>query len=133
MGDGGRLRHRQDQRRLLGRAATTLALKAVKAATGVHPNYLLNVDFAGFRGIVNSLGGVYVNVDQYYYNPPATAPYSGWSEIDIKPGYQQLNGADALAFSRYRHTDDDFHRQARQQTVPARLRERGRPNRFNGV
>ncbi len=92
-----------------------LSLKAVKAVTGVHPNYLLNVDFSGFRDIVNALGGVYINVDQHYYNPPTIAPSSGYSEIDIKPGYQLLAGADALAFSRYRHTDDDFHREARQQ------------------
>ena len=109
-----------------------LALKVVKQAVGVRPNYLLNVDFAGFRGIVNSLGGVYVNVDQYYYNPPATAPYSGWSEIDIKPGYQQLKGREALAFSRYRHTDDDFHRQARQQLFLRAFESRA-ANRFNGV
>ena len=109
-----------------------LALKAVKQYTGVHPNYLINIDFSGFRGIVDSLGGVYVNVDQYYYNPPATAPYSGWSEIDIQPGYQQLKGRDALAFSRYRHTDDDFHREARQQLFLRAFESRA-ANRFNGV
>jgi LCP family protein required for cell wall assembly len=109
-----------------------LALTAVKAATGVHPNYLLNVDFSGFRDIVNSLGGVYIQVDQYYYNPPSVSPYSGFSEIDIKPGYQQLSGRDALAFSRYRHTDEDFHRQARQQQFLRAFESRA-STRFNGV
>ncbi len=73
-----------------------------------------------------------MHVDQYYYNPPATAPYSGFSEIDIKPGYQQLHGRDALAFSRYRHTDEDFHREARQQTF-LRAFETRASTRFNGV
>ena len=92
------------------------SLETVEAVTGVKPNYLLNVDFTGFQRLVDTLGGIYVNVDQYYYNPPAQSQYTGFSAIDVKPGYQRLNGADALAFSRYRHTDDDFHRQARQQT-----------------
>jgi len=93
-----------------------LSLATVEAATGVRPNYLVNVDFTGFRRLVDTLGGVYVNVDQHYYNPPAQEAYSGFSAIDLAPGYQRLDGTQALAFSRYRHTDDDFHRQARQQT-----------------
>ena len=92
------------------------SLETVEAVTGVKPNYLLNIDFTGFQRLVDTLGGIYVNVDQYYYNPPAQSQYTGFSAIDVKPGYQRLSGADALAFSRYRHTDDDFHRQARQQT-----------------
>ena len=109
-----------------------LALAAVKEVTGVHPNYLLNVDFQGFRDLVNALGGVYINVDQHYYNPPSVAPSSGWSEIDINPGYQQLSGKDALAFSRYRHTDEDFHREARQQTFLKAFENRA-STRFNGI
>ena len=93
-----------------------LTLQTVENLVGFKPNYLINVDFQGFRTIVDTLGGVYINVDQYYYNPPAQSQQDQWSEIDIPPGYQLLRGADALAFSRYRHTDDDFHRQARQQT-----------------
>jgi hypothetical protein len=81
---------------------------------------------------VDTLGGVYVNVDQYYYNPPAQSQADGWSEIDIAPGYQLLNGYNALAFSRYRHTDDDFHRQARQQTFLRAFEARGSA-RFKGI
>ena len=109
-----------------------LALKTVESVTGVKPNYVLNVDFAGFQTLVDTLGGVYVNVDQYYYNPPANSQADAWSEIDIKPGYQLLNGVNALAFSRYRHTDDDFHRQARQQTF-LRAFEARASARFKGI
>lgn len=109
-----------------------LALKTVESVTGVKPNYLLNVDFSGFQRLVDTMGGVYVNVDQYYYNPPANSQADAWSEIDIKPGYQLLNGVNALAFSRYRHTDDDFHRQARQQTF-LRAFEARASARFKGI
>jgi len=39
----------------------------------------------------------------------------GYAAIDIDPGYQLLKGQDALDYVRYRHTDDDFARAARQQ------------------
>ena len=91
-----------------------LAVKTVTLATGIKPNYLLTVDFKGFKDLVNAFHGVYVPVDQRYYhvNTPGTEQYS---QIDIPPGYQLLNGANGLAFSRYRHTDSDFYRNARQQ------------------
>ncbi|MGZ4431294.1 MAG: LCP family protein [Gaiellales bacterium] len=91
-----------------------LAVQTVAAVTGVRPDYLITVDFNGFVDLVNAFGGVYVNVDQHYYhvNTPGTEQYS---QIDIPPGYQLLNGLNALAFSRYRHTDSDFYRNARQQ------------------
>jgi LCP family protein required for cell wall assembly len=76
------------------------SLQAVEGVTGIKPNYLVNVDFAGFQRLVDTLGGIYVNVDQYYYNPPDLEAYTGFSAIDVKPGYQKLKGADALAFSR---------------------------------
>ena len=92
-----------------------LALKTVESVTGVNVNYLIVVDFSGFTRLVNAFGGVYVPVDQYYYhvNTPGTEQYA---QIDIKPGYQLLHGTDALAYARYRHTDSDFYRNARQQT-----------------
>jgi polyisoprenyl-teichoic acid--peptidoglycan teichoic acid transferase len=108
------------------------SLEAVEAVTGVKPNYLMNVDFSGFQKLVDTLGGVYLNVDQYYYNPLAQSQYTGFSAIDVKPGYQKLNGADALAFSRYRHTDDDFHRQARQQMFLRAFEVRASA-RFHGI
>jgi LCP family protein required for cell wall assembly len=108
------------------------SLQAVEGVTGVKPNYLLNVDFAGFQRLVDTLGGIYVNVDQYYYNPPSLEAYTGFSAIDVKPGYQRLKGADALAFSRYRHTDDDFHRQARQQMFLRAFQARA-ADRFHGI
>jgi LCP family protein required for cell wall assembly len=91
-----------------------LALKTVEAATGVKPNYLVTVDFKGFRDLVDKFHGVYVPVDQRYYHVNV-AGQEQYSQVDIAPGYQLLNGTNALAFARYRHTDSDFYRNARQQ------------------
>jgi LCP family protein required for cell wall assembly len=77
-------------------------------------NHLVNVDFEGFARAVNAIDCVYVDVDRRYYhiNTPGSEQYE---EINIQPGYQALCGFDALDFARYRHTDNDVVRAARQQ------------------
>jgi LCP family protein required for cell wall assembly len=76
------------------------------------PNHIIDVNFGGFQSIVNALGCVYTDVDHRYYNNTAITDYSS---IDIQPGYQKLCGTDALEFVRFRHTDSDLVREARQQ------------------
>jgi polyisoprenyl-teichoic acid--peptidoglycan teichoic acid transferase len=88
-----------------------LTLQTVKAVTGLQINHLVNVDFTGFARAVNAIGCVFVDVDRRYY----IAPNSGTAEINLQPGYQALCGFDALSFARYRHTDTDIVRAARQQ------------------
>ena len=74
----------------------------------------MTVNFKGFRDLVDKFHGVYVPVDQRYYHVNV-AGQDQYSQVDIPPGYQLLNGTNALAFARYRHTDSDFYRNARQQ------------------
>ena len=94
-----------------------LTLKTVRhffeSATGkpFKVNGVVDVSFNGFQRAVNYIKGVYVDVDREYYNPEGT----GFAAIDIKPGYQRLVGSDALAYVRFRHTDSDIFRNARQQ------------------
>ncbi|MGO9908760.1 MAG: LCP family protein [Solirubrobacteraceae bacterium] len=79
---------------------------------GLQVNHIIDVNFSGFEDLVNAIGCVYTDVDHRYYNNTAVTDYSS---IDIQPGYQKLCGSDALAFVRFRHTDDDLVRNARQQ------------------
>jgi len=74
--------------------------------------HIIDVNFGGFEALVNAIGCVYSDVDHRYFNNTAVTNYSS---IDIRPGYQKLCGADALAFVRFRHTDNDIVRNARQQ------------------
>ncbi len=96
-----------------------LSVKTVKQLTGLDVNFVVDVNFRGFRGVVDTFGGIWVDVDQKYFTPPE----ADHMEIDIEPGYQLLDGRDALAFARYRHGDSDFHRIARQQLVLAGLKK----------
>jgi polyisoprenyl-teichoic acid--peptidoglycan teichoic acid transferase len=96
-----------------------LMIKTIKANVfpDLRVNHILDVNFAGFSDLVDAIGCVYSQVDHRYYNNTALTDYSS---IDIQPGYQKLCGDNqaitgALAFVRFRHTDTDIVRNARQQ------------------
>jgi polyisoprenyl-teichoic acid--peptidoglycan teichoic acid transferase len=91
-------------------------LKVVHQLTGIDINHVVNVDFAGFEQAINAIDCVYVDVDRRYFNSnEGLAPDQLYAEIDIQAGYQMLCGDRALQYVRYRHTDNDIVRSARQQ------------------
>jgi LCP family protein required for cell wall assembly len=89
------------------------SLNTVRDLTGLSVNYLITVNFRGFRQIVDRLGGLWIDVDRRYFNDRGGP--SGYATINLRPGYQLLTGRRALDFVRYRHTDSDLYRVARQQ------------------
>ena len=90
-----------------------LAVETVRQVLGIPINHFIDIDFDGFKDVVNKLGGAYLMIDTRYYNNTAT---DDWASIDIQPGYQQLDGAQALDFVRFRHDQNgDFTRIVRQQ------------------
>lgn len=93
-----------------------LTLKTVRKLLGIPINHIVEVNFNGFQRAVNRLKCVYVDVDRrYYHSNIGLPPSQQYAEIDIKPGYQKLCGSKSLDYVRYRHTDSDFVRAARQQ------------------
>jgi LCP family protein required for cell wall assembly len=97
------------------------SVETIKALTNVPINYLIAVNFVGFIDVVNKLGGVYIDVDRRYFNNH-TGPF-GYAAINLEAGYQKLNGKQALDFVRYRHTDSDLFRNARQQLFVRAVKE----------
>jgi LCP family protein required for cell wall assembly len=97
----------------LGGPALTIA--TIRDFIGVKINHFVDVGFYGFDSVVNSLGGVYLPIDGRYYHVSEPDPADDWSSIDLQPGYQLLDGSDALEWVRFRHEDSDFYRVARQQ------------------
>ncbi len=90
-----------------------LALEVTKRLLGVPINDFVDIDFDGFKQVINKLGGAYLMIDRGYYNNTAV---TGYASIDINPGYQRLNGAQALDWVRFRHDQNgDFTRIVRQQ------------------
>jgi hypothetical protein len=64
-----------------------------------------------------------MDVDRRYYNKNTGSGYDDYANINLRPGYQLLSGQQALDFVRFRHTDDDLHRNARQQEFVRAFRE----------
>jgi LCP family protein required for cell wall assembly len=98
-------------------------LDTVTHLTGLPINYLITVDFHGFKKVVDSVGGVWVDVDRRYYNKNVGTNYTNYANINLKPGYQRLNGGQALDYVRFRHTDSDIFRLARQQQFVKALKQ----------
>ena len=102
-----------------------LTLQVVKELTGLPINHVVNVDFLGFVRAVDAIGCVYVDVDRRYYHSNEGVPASEqYAEINVQPGYQLLCGKKALQYVRYRHTDTDLVRAARQQDFLSAARQR---------
>ncbi len=105
-----------------------LAAQVVKELTGLKINHIVNVDFLGFVRAVDAIGCVYTDIDRrYYHSNVGVPPAEQYSEINIQPGYQKLCGKKALQFVRYRHTDTDIVRSARQQAFLSQVRHQISP------
>jgi LCP family protein required for cell wall assembly len=110
-------------------AGTVLAAETIKREVfpGLQLNGIVDVNFAGFIRVVDTLGCAYVNVDHRYYNENVGSTETDYTSINLQPGYQKLCYENALDYVRYRHTDSDFVRVARQQDFLRDLREQISP------
>jgi LCP family protein required for cell wall assembly len=108
---------------------TKLTLKTVKGLLSqpgrpFKINHVIAVNFTGFRKMVDYLHCAFIDVDRHYFNDIGGP--GGYATINIHEGYQKLCGAQALSYVRYRHTDNDLVRGARQQDfIRELLRGRG--------
>ncbi len=73
-----------------------LLVQTIQQDLGIQINHYISVDFVGFRGIVNTVGGVNV-----YFPAPARDSYSGLNIT--QSGCLKLNGDQALQYVRARH------------------------------
>lgn len=104
---------------------TKLTAETIKDLTDLSINHVVNVDFLGFAQGVYAIGCVYVDVDRrYYHSNEGVPPSEQYAEINVQPGYQLMCGKKALAYVRYRHTDTDIVRSARQQEFISAARSR---------
>ncbi|HST38952.1 MAG TPA: LCP family protein [Conexibacter sp.] len=108
-----------------------LTAEVIRRTFGIPINHIANVNFRGFREVIDAIGCVYVDVDQrYYHSNIGLAASAQYAEIDIDPGYQMMCGQRALDYVRYRHTDSDLVRGARQQDFLRQIRSQYDVNDF---
>jgi LCP family protein required for cell wall assembly len=84
---------------------------AVEGITGLEINYWSMVNLAGFRSLVDAVGGVTLT-DRI----PVGLPSDDFYRF-IEPGTRKLDGMDTLWFARARDGSDDYSRMARQKCV----------------
>jgi LCP family protein required for cell wall assembly len=90
---------------------------------GLDIKYYVEVNFDGFRQVVDTLGGVTINVQLPVVDDNYPASGGTRQRLYIPAGMQHMDGAAALRYSRSRHTSSDFDRGARQQRVLVSLRQ----------
>ncbi|MET9128516.1 LCP family protein [Streptomyces antibioticus] len=71
------------------------AVKTVESLTGVRMDHYIEVDFAGFAGLVDALGGVTVTTEEDIDDDD--------SHLHLAAGTHHLDGEQALALARTRH------------------------------
>ena len=89
---------------------------ALSATYGVPIDYWIEINMPDFPRLVDTLGGLWINV-----------PYAindGQIGFSIQPGWQRIDGAQALAYSRTRYTTDDYSRAGRQMQLLVALASR---------
>jgi LCP family protein required for cell wall assembly len=76
-------------------AGPACVVKTVEQMSGVRMDHYMEIDFAGFKGLVDAIGGVTVTVDQDIHDKS--------SGLDLTAGTHELNGTQSLQFVRTRH------------------------------
>ena len=115
-------------------AGAQTAVAEVQEITGVPVHYYTVVDFVGFKELVDTLGGVTVNVEKDIYDPmypkdsfDAKGNYvktDAYQTFSLKAGEQKLDGTTALKYARSRETTSDFDRAKRQQKLLLAIKEK---------
>ena len=101
-----------------------LTRKVVEDLLGIRLNAYALVDFDAFTKIVDTVGGVVVDVKRPVRDESYPTPDYGVERLDITAGPQLMDGQTALRFARSRHDTNDYSRAQRQQLVLSALRTR---------
>lgn len=107
----------------ISRGGPELAMKTVSNLMGIPIQYFVYTDFKGFIALVDALGGIDLDVekDMYYTDSADDNQY----DINLKKGYQHLDGNTALQYVRFRHdASSDFSRTERQRKFMQALAEK---------
>jgi anionic cell wall polymer biosynthesis LytR-Cps2A-Psr (LCP) family protein len=73
-----------------------LLIQTVEQVTGLNINHYMGIGFEGLVDVTNKVGGVYICLP--------SAVQDSYSGVNLKAGCQTLNGTQALAFVRDRHS-----------------------------
>jgi LCP family protein required for cell wall assembly len=101
-----------------------VAKETVEDLVGMQVDHIVEVDFDGFRTLIDEMGGISVNVPEAIDDPLFPDSNYGYMHLQIPAGPQQMNGETALQYARTRYGGVDQDRSARQQLVLMAIRDR---------
>lgn len=101
-----------------------LAKNTVEYNLGRRIHYYVLIDFGGFRKVVDTLGGIDINVPKAIDDPTYPDENFGIKPIHISAGMQHMDGEKALQYARSRHTENDFSRSKRQVQILLAIRDK---------
>ncbi len=102
-----------------------LLAETISYNLNIQINYFVTVDFSGFRKIIDTLGGITVDVDAPIKDDQYPSEDFGLTRVYFPTGLQSMDGETALRYARTRHGDNDVARSERQQQVLMAMREKG--------
>lgn len=109
---------------------------AIVDITGIQPTYNLVIDFSVFKDLIDTIGGIEVDVKNSFIDEKYPVPGREddacipcrYETLSFTKGVQVMNGEAALKFVRSRNSQGDegtdFAREARQQLVIAAIRNK---------
>lgn len=105
-----------------------LAKKVIGETFEIPLHYYAVIDFQGFVKMIDSLGGIKVNVDRSFSDYQFPTEDYKMQTVSFQAGEQKMDGLTALRFARSRHGNNgegsDFARIKRQQKILVALKEK---------
>lgn len=100
-----------------------LIIRTIEENLGVPIFAFVQIDFQGFVKMVDTVGGVTLDVPYPILDDEYPAENYQYQRVYFPAGWQHLDGESALKYARTRHMDGDASRSARQQQVLLSLRD----------
>jgi LCP family protein required for cell wall assembly len=102
----------------------SLAKRTVEQVIGLKVDYYGRVDFHGLEQIIDTMGGIVVDVERPIKDDAYPTENYGVERLYVPAGLQYMDGHMALRYARSRHSENDFGRMRRQQRVLFAIRQR---------
>jgi LCP family protein required for cell wall assembly len=93
------------------RGGPDLAKETILYNFGIPIDYWAEMEFGGFKSLIDSLGGVDVTIERYYTDE------CGGRYLSFAPGLRHMDGFTALCYARMRKAGSDFGRMNHQQEL----------------
>ena len=105
-----------------------LAVQTISQFFNTPIDYYVAINFDGFRKVVDTVGGVDIDVpyslDDYNYPSDDEGDLFGEIHVHFDEGWQHMDGKTALRYARTRHADNDFARSKRQLQIILAVRQK---------